>query len=121
MQRKYISEFGMHVYVSHKRILPIEGLASLKSDAKDCHNYHLYFLLSYPRLYFDFDNCFVGKDGIHLKIFEATPEKVSYVLPPFKPFPEMNISDFRLESKYPHNSITIIVNPTIFKLIKTNG
>ena len=63
-ERKYLSEFGLNVYTSHKCIIPIEHLKFVK----DNRNYHIYSILSSPKVRYLKDS------------FRTTEKYLSFVL-----------------------------------------
>ena len=49
--RKYFTEVRLNVSTAFKTIIPVEAL----DEVKDGHNYHLYFVLSCPKIFINED------------------------------------------------------------------
>lgn len=71
MKRKYISEFGMHVYSSHVTICYPNDLQSLEVD----HKYHIYMVNLIPKLKFVKDSIVIEKEGFSIDVSVQTENK----------------------------------------------
>lgn len=101
--RKYLSEFGLNTYTSYKTIVPIEMLNQIQDNAK----YHIYMILSTPRVLIEKENLCIKKDGITIflkKIVDGN--EIQYNLEKFKLLPNFDHSIVKVDVKYPYDKIT---------------
>lgn len=117
-QRKYLSEFGLNVYTSHKYILPIEHLKFEKDNRK----YHIYSILSSQKVRYVKDS------------FKTTEKHLSFILEIQKmdSFERIEVNraiisnhlDHRniiLRCNYPYNNLEIEIDKDIAKDQKRVG
>ena len=64
MERKYSTEFGLNVFTSYKTIIPVEHLDKID----DGHKYHIYFIMSCPKIIIDKEGLSSGKEAIHVNL-----------------------------------------------------
>lgn len=62
--RKYITEFGLNVYTSFKTIVPVEHLHTIN----DGHKYHIYMIMSAPKIIYDNKSIIKYKDKINVDL-----------------------------------------------------
>jgi len=110
MERKYLFEAGLGVYTSYKTILPIEYLKDL--EKKDKHKYHIYAILAFPKVYFEPEKTYVGKDGIYMSIFNPTYGK-RYSIPKFS-MGNVDYSKVVMEHKYPYEKMVVSIKDEAF-------
>lgn len=65
-ERKYFTEFGLNVFTSFKTIVPVEHLEKIPNDK----NYHIYGILSCPKITVDEKSLSTSKNGISCTLLE---------------------------------------------------
>ncbi|MED2847052.1 hypothetical protein [Bacillus toyonensis] len=73
MERKYLSEFGLHTYSSNVAICYPNDLKNLSIDSKN----HIYMITLIPKLTFNPDSLEVFEDHISLKVNVKTEEGIT--------------------------------------------
>jgi hypothetical protein len=70
MKRKYLTEFGLHVYSSHGTIFYPSDIPHLKFK----ENFHIYMINLIPKIYFNIDSLVQYKDHISINMILKTTE-----------------------------------------------
>lgn len=110
--RKYISEFGLNVYTSHKTIIPVEHLNKIDNDAK----YHIYMILSTPRVIIKKDSLVVLNDGISFSLLEiSNGEEKEYKIEKFPILQDIDHRDITLDIKYPYDQLSYKIDEEILQ------
>lgn len=91
--RKFFTEFGLNVSTSYKTLIPVEYLHMVK----DKHAYHIYFILSCPKLFINPESIVKQKDNISLQIYEIVDGKPS----------EMKDIRFKFQGNHDHRNFEI--------------
>lgn len=107
MERKYLFEAGLNVYVSYKTLIPVEHLKNWEQEDK--HKYHIYGILSCPKMYFKHDKTYINAEGIHICLFCPTENNKEYVLPIWELPDDIDYSNVKIELTYPYNSMTVTI------------
>lgn len=112
MERKYLFEAGLSVYLSYKTLIPVEWLEMVKYDG---HDYHIYAVLSYNQVYIRKDKIKQRKEGIEITIFMVEgEEEIECDLPSFKLYPGLDHQKVKIEITYPYKSIKLIIQDRTF-------
>lgn len=101
--KKYSAEFGLHAYCSWKTIIPLEDLENFD----DGRNYHIYMILSRPRLVIDKNSIIVNQNGISMNIISNDNGEEREIA--INDFNE-GLLDYRkakIECKYPYDGLDI--------------
>lgn len=110
--RKYFSEFGLHVYSSHKAILPVEVLDDFDDDKK----YHIYMILSFPKAFIKKDSIIKKEKGINLELMEVVNNKENiYEVKNFPLMPNINHKEIDIKLQYPYDKIKFQVKKEILE------
>lgn len=113
-KRKYLSEFGIDIYPTYTTFLPVSA-SEYAFDLKDGHKYHLYFVLSLPRVFFDIERTTSTQTGIVYSFILPEGESDKYISLPEMPIhPSLNHKNIIFSSKYPHNELTVDINDPLF-------
>lgn len=101
--KKYSAEFGLHSYCSWKTIVPLEHLKEIDDERR----YHIYMILSTPRLTIKKDSIVLTDKGISMDILENNNgiEKTIKI----KDFSECPV-DYRkavISCEYPYNYLSV--------------
>lgn len=106
-----MTEFGLNVYTSYKTIIPVEHLEKVNDE----HKYHIYFIMSCPKIIIDKDSLSSKRDSInvHLKEIlngnENTIKIDSFILHPL-----LDHRKIQLSTQYPYNILNITINHNEF-------
>lgn len=112
--RKYISEFGLNVYTSYKTIIPVEHLSKVDNDAK----YHIYMILSTPRVVIQKDSLEVENDGISFSLTQINNgEEKEYRIEKFSVLKDINHNDITFDIKYPYDQLQYKIDTKILREI----
>lgn len=66
MMRKFFTEFGLNVSTSYKTIIPVEHLQKVRDE----HQYHIYFILSCPKIFIVPDSITTDEKYISLELYQ---------------------------------------------------
>ena len=114
MERKYLAEFGLNVFTSYKTIIPVEHLDQID----DGHKYHIYFIMSCPKIVIEKDSLFTNENGISLTLKEMKNEEENLLnVSSIKIHPGLDHREIELSTKFPYNFLRIIIKHEDF-LIK---
>lgn len=94
--RKYFTEFGLNVSTSYKTLIPVEHVQHVKDE----HAYHIYFILSCPKLFINPESIVKEKDKISLQMYEIVDGKPS----------EMKNVSFHFQGNHDHSKFEIECN-----------
>lgn len=110
--RKYFSEFGLNVFTSYKTLIPVEHLDKVKDDAK----YHIYMILSVPRIIIEKEKLVVQEDGFDLRLKQIVGEEENYIdIKKIELFYDFNHKQISFDVKYPYNKLFYKVECNILK------
>ncbi|MBQ9091918.1 MAG: hypothetical protein IJY52_06590, partial [Anaerotignum sp.] len=113
MERKYIFEAGLNVFTSYKTIVSVEHLAKLSEY--DNHQYHIYGVLSYNKLFFRKEKTKITSKGIMVCIFTIIDNKeVEYDLPILKIADGLDYSKVDIIMNYPYTFVTLSIKDKEF-------
>lgn len=105
--QKYSCEFGLGVYCSYKTLMPVEGLKELEKMMKSNNRYHIYFILSTPKI--SITNISVGENGINFNLIRHLGEcdeciefQNEEIL-----FHGLDYRNAEVSTKYPYNKLNI--------------
>lgn len=112
MERKYLAEFGLGIYSSYKTLIPVEYLKQLE-DSGDEHKYHIYCILSHPKIYIKKEKTSVTENGIQITLFEMNGSKeIEYELPLWEVAQELDYSKVELSCDFPYVKLKIEIKDT---------
>lgn len=106
-KRKYLSEFGLNVFTSYKSIIPIENLKFFK----DRRNYHIYSILSSPKVRYIKDSFKATQKGISFTLerqIKDSIEKIEIQQAIFNEY--LDHTKLNLKCDYPYNNLEIEIN-----------
>lgn len=103
-KRKYFSEFGLNVFTSFKTLVPVEQLEKIPNDK----NYHIYGILSCPKITVDEKSLLSSEKGISFTLFEnnnGDRKKIEYknIIVNYS----LDHSKMKLTSSYPFTKIKV--------------
>lgn len=104
MARKFFTEFGLNVSTAYKTIIPIEHLEKVNDGRK----YHIYFILSCPKIFIKSDSVTQFKQGISLSLYkiehgeESVAKDVSFTIAP-----GIDHSKITISCKYPFTNLEV--------------
>ncbi|SDJ96776.1 hypothetical protein [Paenibacillus typhae] len=100
--RKYFTEFGLNVFTSYKTIVPVEHLEKVQRNAK----YHIYGILSIPRVIIDKESFIVNKEGFKCTLKGINPEyQESYEISNFSMLPGIDHREIKYDIRYPFDKL----------------
>lgn len=100
--RKYISEFGLNVFTSYKTLIPVEHLDKVLDNAR----YHIYFILSLPRVVIDKNSFKVDEEGFNFTLKKITPDNEELIeIDHFSLFPGLDHRTLNFEINYPYTQL----------------
>lgn len=106
-KRKYLSEFGLNVFTSYKSIIPVEHL----DFVKDGRDYHIYSVLSSPKIRYVKDSFKITKENISFVLerqIKDSFEKIEIRQAVF--FQNLDHTKLDLKCGYPYNNLEIRIN-----------
>lgn len=106
-KRKYMSEFGLNVFTSYKSIVALENLELFR----DNRNYHIYSILSSPKVIFVKDSFKVTKTHISFdleKRMKTSSEKFKVKKVILSKY--LDHSKVNLKCEYPYNNLEIQIS-----------
>lgn len=113
MERKYLFEAGLDVFTSYKTIIPVEHLKELSKF--DNHQYHIYGILSYNKLFFRKEKTQITSKGINVCLFTVIDNKeVEYELPVWEIDSELDYSKVDIVMNFPYTFLTVSINDDVF-------
>lgn len=113
--RKFLTEFGIHTYTSFLNLVPIEYLELVKDD----HYYHIYCIMSCPRISYDRDSIVKSKSGIALKMKIHEKDEYSVLEIPNLVLAEgLDHSKLDLICEYPYGELKVIIKD--YEWLKSN-
>jgi len=102
--RKYFTEFGLNVSTAYKTIIPVEHL----DEVDDGHDYHIYFILSAPKIFVRPESILTECEGISLQIYKIIGGKQSELQDiKFALCDGIDHRKLKIECMYPFTSIEI--------------
>ncbi|PNQ84108.1 hypothetical protein C1T20_19265 [Paenibacillus polymyxa] len=100
--RKYFSEFGLNVFTSYKTIVPVEHLDKVQNNAE----YHIYGILSIPRVILDKESFTVSEDGFKCILKRVNPDcGENFEINEFSILPGIDHRQFKYDIKYPFDKL----------------
>lgn len=110
--RKYFSEFGLNVYTSYKTLIPVEHLDKVKDDAR----YHIYMILSVPRVVIEKESVEIYEDEIQFTLKKIVGEEEElHRIRNFKILSEFDHRKVDVKIKYPYNTITCKIDDSVIE------
>lgn len=104
MKRKYFSEFGLNVYTSYKTIIPVEHL----DFVKDGRDYHIYSIMSCPKIRYSKDTIKSNKEGINFTLEKQVNDLIETIDIKHETFFEnLDHTQLHLECPYPYSNLII--------------
>lgn len=116
--RKYFTEFGLNVFTSYKTIVPVEHLERVQKNAK----YHIYGILSIPRVIIDKESFIVSEDGFKCILRRINPDHgESYEISNFSILPGIDHREIKYDIKYPFDKLNYHIDKeTLLKFFRDN-
>ncbi len=106
-RRKYLSEFGLNVFTSHKTIIPVEHLNIIN----DGHDYHIYSIMSCPKVRYVKDSFNVSKECISLTLEKQIKDSVETIeIQRLVLDGNLDHTKLSLDCSYPYNNLNVEIN-----------
>jgi hypothetical protein len=100
--RKYFTEFGLDVYTSYKTLIPVENLEYVKDFAR----YHVYFILSIPRVMIHKDSFSVETSGVSFSISRVNNDDGKEIkISNLSILPEIDHTKIEYNIEYPYDKL----------------
>ncbi|MPQ30557.1 hypothetical protein E4V42_03785 [Clostridium estertheticum] len=106
-RRKYLSEFGLNVFTSYKTIIPVEHLNIIK----DGHDYHIYSIMSCPKVRYVKDSFKASEECISLTLEKQIKDSVETIeIQHLVLDGNLDHTKLGLACLYPYNKLNIEIN-----------
>lgn len=113
MERKYFFEAGLNTFTSFKTIIPIEHLKELSEY--DNHEYHIYGILAYNKMYFKKERTKVTENGIEICLFTIIDlQEIEYPIPLCEIGKDLDYSKVELVLSFPYTFLELKINDSTF-------
>ncbi|HHX61952.1 MAG TPA: hypothetical protein GX707_14780 [Epulopiscium sp.] len=106
-RRKYLSEFGLNVFTSYKTIIPVEHLDIIDDD----HDYHIYSIMSCPKVRYVKDCFEASVGGISLTLEKQVKDSVKTIkIQKLILDKNLDHTKLKIQCHYPYNNLQIEIN-----------